>query len=126
MTFYLTTEEALAITAVATGAPVEARDLGLFESALARPRTTVFGSDAYPDLDHKAAAMLQSLVCNHALVDGNKRAGFACTAVFLHVNGQPLDLDEGAAYDLVIAVATRTLESVSDTAEALRNWQAPS
>ena len=40
------------------------------ESALARPRATVFGSDAYPSLDAKAAALLHSLARNHALVDG--------------------------------------------------------
>jgi death-on-curing protein len=51
------------------------RDVGLLGSAAARPRTTVFGADAYPDLWTKAAALLDSIVNNHALVDGNKRLG---------------------------------------------------
>lgn len=121
MTIYLTIEEALAIAARATGAPPLVRDLGLIESALARPRTTVFGEDAYPTLDHKAAALLQSLVGNHGLVDGNKRLALACTSVFLTINGHPLELNDASeAYDLVIAVATGELVEVSDIAQALR------
>ncbi|MBC7594645.1 MAG: type II toxin-antitoxin system death-on-curing family toxin [Kineosporiaceae bacterium] len=121
MTIYLTIEEALAIAARATGAPPLVRDLGLIESALARPRTTVFGEDAYPTLDHKAAALLQSLVGNHGLVDGNKRLALACTSVFLTINGHPLELNDASeAYDLVIAVATGELVEVGDIAQALR------
>lgn len=121
MTIYLTIEEALAIAARATGAPPQVRDPGLIESALARPRTTVFGKDAYPYLDHKAAAMLQSLVGNHGLVDGNKRLALACTSVFLTLNGHPLELDDASeAYDLVIAIATGDLTEIDDIAAALR------
>lgn len=121
MTAFLTIEEALRIAEVVTGGAPEVRDLGLIESALARPQTTVFGEDAYPTLDEKAAAMLQSLVGNHGLVDGNKRLGFACTSTFQTINGAPLDLDdESEAYDLVIAVATGELAEVADIAAALR------
>ncbi|MGZ8690794.1 MAG: type II toxin-antitoxin system death-on-curing family toxin [Aeromicrobium sp.] len=121
MTIYLTIEEALAIVARATGSPPEVRDIGLIESALARPRTTVFGEDAYPSLDHKAAAMLQSLLGNHGLVDGNKRLALACTSVFLTINGQPLDLDDAdEAYDLVIAAATGQMSEIEEIAAALR------
>ncbi|MGZ5367209.1 MAG: type II toxin-antitoxin system death-on-curing family toxin [Aeromicrobium sp.] len=121
MTIYLTIEEALAIVARATGSPPEVRDIGLIESALARPRTTVFGEDAYPSLDHKAAAMLQSLLGNHGLVDGNKRLALACTSVFLTINGHPLDLDDAdEAYDLVIAAATGEMSEIEEIAAALR------
>lgn len=119
MTFFLTIEEALEIIAVATGAEPQVRDLGLLDSALARPRSTVFGADAYPELEQKAAALLQSLVGNHALADGNKRAGFACTSVFLYVNGHPLELDEDTAYDVVVAVAAGELSTVDEIAAAL-------
>ncbi|MGJ9411814.1 type II toxin-antitoxin system death-on-curing family toxin [Aeromicrobium sp. CF4.19] len=121
MTRHLTLEEALRIAESVLGEPPQIRDLGLVESALARPRTSVFGRDAYDSLEEKAAAMLQSLVLNHGLVDGNKRLGFACVSVFLTLNGAPLDLgDDGPAYDLVIAVATGELPDVSDIAAALR------
>lgn len=121
MTRFLTLEEALRVAEVATGAPALVRDLGLIESALARPQTSLFGDDAYPTLDEKAAALLQSLVLNHGLVDGNKRLAFACTSVFLTINGEPLELDdEHEAYDLVIAVATSDLSTIPEIAAALR------
>ena len=121
MTRFLGLEEALRVAEVVTGAPPVVRDLGLIESALARPQTSLFGEDAYPSLDEKAAALLQSLVLNHGLVDGNKRLAFACTSVFLTLNGAPLDLDdETEAYDLVIAVATSQLTDITEIAAALR------
>ena len=121
MTVYLTIEDALMIAEAVTGRPAEVRDLGMIESALARPQASAFGEDAYTSIDTKAAAMLQSLVCNHGLVDGNKRLGLACTSVFLTLNGAPLDLDDRTeAYDLVIAVATGELREISDIAAQIR------
>ncbi|WP_371538040.1 Fic family protein [Streptomyces sp. NBC_01023] len=69
----------------------EVRDYGLLDSALARPQSSVFGQDAYPDVWHKAAALMESLARNHALVDGNRRIAWYATWVFLHMNGHPLD-----------------------------------
>lgn len=121
MTLFLTLEEALRIAEAAIHQPPQIRDLGLIESALARPQASAFGSDAYGTLDQKAAALLQSLVANHALVDGNKRFGLACTSVFLTINGQPLTLaDDGPMYDVVIAVAAGRLTEIPDIAQALR------
>ncbi|MGW3102569.1 type II toxin-antitoxin system death-on-curing family toxin [Streptomyces sp. NPDC001100] len=71
----------------------EVRDYGLLDSALVRPRASVFGQDAYPDVWRKAAALMESLARNHALVDGNKRIAWYATWVFLHMNGHPLDAD---------------------------------
>ncbi|MEY9991709.1 death-on-curing protein [Streptomyces sp. V4I8] len=71
----------------------EVRDYGLLDSALARPQSSVFGQDAYPDVWQKAAALMESLARNHALVDGNKRIAWYATWVFLHMNGHPLDPD---------------------------------
>lgn len=122
MRAFLTLEEVLRIANAVVGGPPEIRDLGLVESALARPQAAAFGEDAYPSLDEKAAALLQSVVGNHALVDGNKRLGVACTSVFLTLNGAPLTLgDDGPAYDVVMAVATGQLTEISDIAHALRN-----
>lgn len=69
----------------------EVRDYGLLDSALARPQSSVFGQDAYPDVWQKAAALMESLARNRALVDGNKRIAWYATWVFLHMNGHPLD-----------------------------------
>jgi death-on-curing protein len=84
----------------------EVRDRGLLESALARPRASVFGEDAYPDLWLKAAALMESLARNHALVDGNKRIAWYATWVFLHLAGHPLDphFDVDAAERFVLSV----------------------
>lgn len=119
MTVYLSFEDSLRVAHEVLEARPEFRDVGLLESALARPRTTVFGADAYEAPHQKAAALLQSIVRNHPLVDGNKRLGFACATVFLHVNGHPLTLDDdNEAYDLVIAVATGRLSEVDEIARA--------
>ncbi|MEU7512360.1 Fic family protein [Streptomyces sp. NPDC042898] len=89
MTHYLTLPELLNL-AERLGAD-EVRDYGLLDSALARPQSSVFGQDAYPDIWQKAAALMESLARNYALVDGNKRIAWYATWVFLHMNGHPLD-----------------------------------
>jgi len=116
---YLDIDDVLRLAQRLLGAPVPIRDLGLLGSAVARPQTTVGGRDAYPDLWTKAAAMLQSIVNNHALVDGNKRLGWLSTAVFLELNG--IDITAAAndeVYDLVIDVASRQA-SIDDIATRL-------
>jgi death-on-curing protein len=121
MTACLTIGEALRIAEAVVGGTPEVRDMGLIQSSLARPQSSAFGTDAYLTLDEKAAALLQSLVSNHGLVNGNKRLGLACTSVFLTINGAPLDLDdENEAYDVVVAVATGELVEIADIAHALR------
>ncbi|MBV9119453.1 MAG: Fic family protein, partial [Chloroflexi bacterium] len=83
---YLDTEDLLGLVRILGAGPV--RDLGLLDSAAARPRSSVFGQDAYADLTLKAAALLQSLCRNHALVDGNKRLAWLATVVFLDLNDE--------------------------------------
>ena len=117
---YLTLPELLRVAERILGADVKVRDHGLLESALARPRATAFGQDAYPTLDEKAAALLHSLARNHALVDGNKRLALGGLIAFYGVNGRRLTLTNDAAYELVTAVAAGTLDDVADIAEVLR------
>jgi death-on-curing protein len=91
------------------GDPAPIRDVGLLGSAAARPQTTAFGEDAYPDLWTKAAALLQSILKNHALVDGNKRLGWLATATLLEINGIGVThIPNDAVYEFVIAVAAGT------------------
>lgn len=96
------------------------RDLGLLDAAIARPRSSALGEDAHPPLHLKAAALLHSLVRNHALVDGNKRLGWLATTVFVDLNDQPVGLADNDAFDLVMAVAEGDLE-VEEIAAALRD-----
>jgi death-on-curing protein len=119
VTRYLTTEQALRIARAAVGGPVAVRDVGLLEAAVHRPRASVLGQDAYPDLLTKAAALLHSLARNHALVDGNKRLAWLATYVFCAKNGVELDPDDDAAYDLVVAVASGSIEDVAEIAAVL-------
>ena len=122
MTRYLTLEQLLRIADGAAGAEVVVRDIGLLESALGRPCATVFGEDAYPDVHTKAAALLHSLVRNHALVDGNKRLGWAATVVFLGINDHRVTAPDDEAFELVVAVAAGELTDVLTIAERLRPW----
>ena len=116
----LDTGDLLWIAERTLGAPPVVRDLGLLEAAAARPRASLLGNDAYPTLDLKAAALMHSLARNHPLVDGNKRLALAAVLVLLDINGAPLTLSEGEAYDLTIAVATGALDDVEPIALALR------
>lgn len=112
---YLRAENVARINADQVG-PGGIRDVGLIESACMRPQATAFGDDAYPSIWEKAAALLQSLACNHAFVDGNKRTAWMAAVTFLNANGHPLGqpLDEDAAEEFVIAVATGRLRDVRD------------
>ncbi|MGO9560302.1 MAG: type II toxin-antitoxin system death-on-curing family toxin [Acidimicrobiales bacterium] len=116
-TEYLDLEDLLALVRALEIGPV--RDLGLLDSATARPRSSAFGDDAYPTLDLKAAALLHSLTRNHALVDGNKRLAWLATVVFLDLNGYAPDVTDDEAFGLVIDVAESKAE-VEEIATRLR------
>lgn len=117
---FLDLDDLLRVAARALGGEPVIRDHGLLESALARPRASAFGRDAYADLHEKAAALLHSLARNHALVDGNKRLALAATIALLGINGLRLTLSNDHAYELVIAVATGELDDVPNIAVILR------
>ena len=116
---FLDLDDLLDLARLLLGASARIRDVGLLASAVARPQATIGGEAAYPTVWLKAAALLQSVVGNHALVDGNKRLGWLSVAVFLEIN----DLSVAAAsnddvYALVMAVARGELE-LDDIAERL-------
>lgn len=116
---YVSLEDLLQLTVDLGAGPV--RDVGLLESAAARPRTKVFGEDAYPTLHLKAAALLHSVVRNHALVDGNKRLAWLGAVVFLDLNGESVDeMADDAAFDLVMGAAEGLLD-VADIAAVLES-----
>jgi death on curing protein len=117
---HLDVEDALHIAERVLGHPPDVRDVGLLDAALARPRATAFGEDAYPDVHAKAGALLHSLARNHPLVDGNKRLALGAVIAFYGVNGFRLALSESDAYDLVMTVAAGGLDDVEPIATALR------
>ncbi|MEZ5383861.1 MAG: type II toxin-antitoxin system death-on-curing family toxin [Microthrixaceae bacterium] len=119
---FLDLDDVIGLAVLLLGDPAPIRDLGLLGSAVARPQTTAFGDDAYPDLWTKAAALLQSIVTNHALVDGNKRLGWLSTAVFLEINGIEISrVSNDDVYDLVVGIAAgrTTLEAIAGRLQQL-------
>ena len=90
MIVYLTPEQILFIHArliTETGGGHGVRDIGLLDSAIARPQETFDGADLYPDLFLKTAALMASLAQNHPFVDGNKRTAIIAASIFLLQNG---------------------------------------
>ena len=93
------------------------RDPGALESAVARPAMTFGGEDLYPDVPSKTAALMHSLVMNHAFVDGNKRIGVTAAELFIRLNGYRLDASNPELEELTMTVAKGELD-----AEALAIW----
>ena len=122
MTDYLDLDDLLDIARVAVGEDAVVGDYGLLESALARPRASVFGQDAYPDVHLKVAALLHSLARNHALVDGNKRLAWTACRTLLAINGHWISAPEDDRFEFVIRVATGALPDVDKIAEQLNAW----
>ena len=119
---YLSLDDLLALIADLGVGPI--RDIGLLDSAAHRPRSSIFGEDAYPSIDAKAATLLESLVRNHPLADGNKRLGWLAVVVFYGLNDLTLEARDDDAYDLVIAMASGQL-SYLEAASRLAGWRSP-
>jgi death on curing protein len=126
VTEYLDRDDVLTAGAAAVGQILEVGDYGLLDAAVARPRATAFGLDAYPDLFAKAAALLQSLARNHALIDGNKRTAWAAAWTFLYLNGVELseDFDVDDAEEFMVSVATANELTVGFIASRLAIYAA--
>jgi death-on-curing protein len=114
---YLTVEQVLFLHArliEETGGSHGVRDLGLLQSAAARPQATFDAEDLYPSLPAKAAALMESIVRGHPFVDGNKRTGIAAAALFLWRNGCRLTAgnDELESFAVEVADGSHTMETI--------------
>jgi len=91
------------------------RDLGLIQSAIARPQSSFGGDDLYPNVFDKAAALFHSLIFNHAFIDGNKRTTIVSTAHFLSLNGFELDVsqEDFVAFPLLVENKHLSIEKIS-------------
>jgi death-on-curing protein len=117
---YLTPEQVLFIHSrviAETGGIHGVRDLGLLESAVARPQATFDGKELYADVFIKAAALMDSLVNNHPFADGNKRTGVMSAGLFLLINGYKLKTSSAGMEDITLRVATKKV-----TLEKLAQW----
>lgn len=100
VTQFLSLDEALAIherLIEKFGGTPGIRDMGLLESALFRPQTGY-----YSDLTQMSAALFESLISNHAFVDGNKRAAYFMSDIFLRLNGWKLDVNPDDGYTFIV------------------------
>lgn len=111
---FLTLDEVLGIHADQIrryGGRSGVRDLGLLQSALAMPETTFEDEFLHGSVFEMAAAYVFHLARNHPCVDGNKRTALMCALVFLGLNGQRLQAELGALYELVDGVAGGSIEA---------------
>jgi death-on-curing protein len=93
------------------------RDRGALESALAQPMQTYGGTDLYPSLLDKAAALGFFLVRNHPFVDGNKRIGHAALEIVLQMNGFEILAHEQEQESIILTLAAGELSS-----DAFTQW----
>ncbi|MDO8776827.1 MAG: type II toxin-antitoxin system death-on-curing family toxin [Burkholderiaceae bacterium] len=102
------------------------RDEGLLDSALARPLNLVAyaGPAEPPDIAALAASYTVGLAKNHPFVDGNKRAAFLATGLFLYLNGYSLNTSQADATITMLAVASGDLTE-NEFAAWLRAHAAP-
>lgn len=109
---YITLDEVLAIhddMVERYGGSFGIRDLGLIQSAIARPQASFGGVDLYPGIIDKASALFHSLIFNHAFADGNKRTALTSTARFLHLNGYDLNAQQKELIDFPLKVENKHL-----------------
>lgn len=122
-TIYLDLDDLLAVARAALHPMQPAvRDVGLLESALARPQASAFGEEAYSTLHEKAAALLESLARNHALIDGNKRLAWVATRLFLILNGSDARAPDAPLGDQFVRDVAQGKLELADIAATLREW----
>lgn len=110
--FFLELEEVLKIHAQlieAYGGSHGIRDTGALISSLETPKSGFGNEYFHKSIFDKASAYLFHIAKNHPFIDGNKRIAFACTDVFLLLNGYKLKNKkslENSYYDFVIEVSS--------------------
>lgn len=123
MTTYLIAEQVLFIhyrLVSETGGEHGVRDIGLLESAIARPRATFDKQELYKNIFEKAAALMESLVNNHPFIDGNERTGIACTVLFLRQNGILFSAKNSDLEKFTLRVASSKIK-LSEISKWLKN-----
>ncbi|MFM6977672.1 MAG: type II toxin-antitoxin system death-on-curing family toxin [Micrococcales bacterium] len=116
MTKFLTLKDAVRVT---KRLGFYVKDAGLLEGALARPQTSLFGQEAYPEFELKVAAMMHSIIKNHPMIDGNKRTAWSLSVIFMFMNGLKHNFTEDEAYDLVLGVAMDKYD-IAEAAKIIR------
>jgi death-on-curing protein len=95
-------------------------DVGALDAACARARSRVFGQDAYPSLELKAAALVHSLCRVPGLTSGNGHLAVSAGGTFLRINGARFDVPEDEAVELAVGVTEGRLD-LHQIADVLTN-----
>lgn len=99
------------------GGSTGVRDIGRLQSVLATQSQYVFGSEIYPSVFEKSAALIRGIICDHPFVDGNKRTAMLTGLTFLEINSIKVTAKKGEIEDYAIFVATR-----KPTVKAIATW----
>jgi death-on-curing protein len=116
---HLSDRQLVRLAEIACGGQVLVRDHGLLASAAERPATAPTGTEQYPSLVEKAAALMHSIARFHPLVDGNKRLAWIAAAAFCELNGARVVATNDQAFIVTTTVAAGELDEVRDIAKAL-------
>ena len=111
---YLSAEQILFIHARLideTGGAHGVLDIGLLQSAVARPKATFEGNELYPDIFSKTVALMESLAKNHPFLDGNQRTAATSTGIFLGINGFRLEASQKELVRFALDMAVGKLPS---------------
>ncbi len=93
------------------------RDLNALKAAIQRPYSTFDGKDLYPTIYDKAAALVESLVKNHAFIDGNKRIGYVMLRFFLMESGYDLSASQTDKYIFIREISKGNLDF-----DSIKKW----
>lgn len=119
---YLTSEDVLLLHNMAvdeSGGSHGLRDLGLLESAVARPQASFGNQDLYSNIFLKAGALVHGLLRNHPFVDGNKRTSMYSAMTFLELNGYQFKAEQKEVVNFALKVENDRL-SVEEIAKWLK------
>ena len=94
-------------------------DHACVEKRVVEPQTTYFGIEQYPGLFRKAAVYMYRITISHCFLDGNKRAAFLCTDLFLKYNGYKFSATADDLYDFCLEIANH---ETRPTLEYIENW----
>ena len=97
------------------------RDIGLIESAVNRPATTICGQEAYESISDKIAALMHAIAPNHALIDGNRQLSWLCGKFFAILNEHEFQVSDDEAEEVIVALASGELDAKS-LAPIIEKW----
>jgi death on curing protein len=112
---YLNTNQVIAINTMqikvySPGEQVGVKEPALLDSAINRPKQSIFGKDAYPTIYEKAAALTESLAKNHPFHNANKRTALASLIIFLKLNHYEWTMDVYKEQDFIVDVVTNRID----------------